>query len=225
MNDSSHTRALPRYDLVIFDFDGTLADSFDWFWTFLPTLTQRFRLTPLDWSTRDAYRHLSARALVARLGVRWWQGPGIARYARRCMTEQAGQIPLFEGVPDMLRHLRASGVTIAIVTSNSRTNVARILGPQLAALVDHYGCGAPILGKKRLTQRVMRQAGASPARTLCIGDELRDADVARVVGADFAPVSWGYTLPEAFVVSGFGPAIPALPAVAERVLGHAAAPG
>ncbi|MDC8015328.1 HAD hydrolase-like protein [Tahibacter soli] len=190
-----------RYDLVVFDFDGTLADSLGWFRRILPDVEATFGLRPLDPAQFDAHRSMPARALIAKMGVRWWQLPGIARYARRRMSAEAATIALFDGVPAMLSRLRDAGVRLAVVTTNSEANVLRILG-DAAACIDHFGCGAAMFGKKRHTRAAMRATGVAPARTLCVGDELRDADAARAVGADFVPVGWGYTLPSAFEAAG-----------------------
>jgi len=209
-----------RYDLVVFDFDGTLADSAEWFWRILPDVTTAFRLKPLDLAQRDALRELPARALMAKMGVRWWQLPGIARYARRRMHAEAGTIALFDGVAGMLARVRGADVRVAVVSTNSEANVVRILG-DAALHIDYFGCGAPMFGKKRYTRRAMRAIGAAPARTLCIGDELRDADAARAVGANFVAVGWGYTLPSAFQAAGHAAPLASPAEVVERIVGQA----
>jgi phosphoglycolate phosphatase len=194
--------ATRRYDLVVFDFDGTLADSTEWFWSALPGVIERFRLEPVDLAQRDTLRRMPARAVMRLLGVRWWQAPGIARHMRQRMNGETDGIALFDGVPAMLAQLREAGVQLAIVSSNSRSNVERILGSDAAACIAHFGCDAPVLGKKRHTRAVMRAASVAASRTLCVGDELRDADAARAAGAHFQAVGWGYTLPSAFVEAG-----------------------
>jgi len=209
---------MPQHDLIIFDFDGTLADSFAWFWRVLPDVTAKFNLRPIDPARRDTYREMPARELMTLMGVRWWQAPGIARYARQRMDAEVDTIALFDGVPVMLTQLRTAGLRLAVVSSNSEANVRRILGPS-ASHFDHFGCGAPVLGKKARTLRALRSIGASPARTLCIGDELRDADVARDVGASFVPVAWGYTLPSAFRAAGLAEPFASPAQIAEYVAG------
>ena len=72
------------------------------------------------------------------------------------------------------------------------------LGPACRPLVAHWGCGASLFGKAALTRRVMKAAGAPAMRTVSVGDELRDLDVARTLGLDFIAVAWGYTAPARF---------------------------
>jgi len=211
---------MPHYALVIFDFDGTLADSFAWFWRILPDVTAKFRLRSIDAAERDKFREMPARAIMAHMGVRWWQAPGIAQYARRRMDEEIDTIALFDGVREMLAALRGAGVGLAVVSSNSEANVRRVLGAGTSAHIEHFGCGAPVLGKKGRTRRALRVMGVPAQRTLCIGDELRDADVAKQVGAAFAPVGWGYTLPTAFRAAGFDAPFGSPADIFERVVGQ-----
>jgi phosphoglycolate phosphatase len=130
-------------------------------------------------------------------GVRWWQLPRVTRRARVLMRDEAGAIGKFPGVDDALAVLRRKGVGLALVTSNSEDNVRRILGERTAAHFDHVACGAPLLGKARKLRSVLKASGVPRERVLCIGDEIRDADVARALGLPFRGVAWGYTLPDA----------------------------
>jgi phosphoglycolate phosphatase len=85
---------------------------------------------------------------------------------------------------------------IAVVTSNSEENVRRVLGHRNAGLIDHYACGASIFGKPPKFRQVLRRSGVPAHKTICIGDEVRDAEAARSLGIPFAAVSWGYAKPE-----------------------------
>lgn len=130
------------YRLVLFDFDGTLADSFTWFTHVVNDAADRFgfrRVAPQD---IDMLRGKGAREVVAHLGVPFWKMPAIASYMRARKANDVAAIGLFDGTAGMLRQLREAGRTLAIVSSNSEANVRAILGPDTAALVHHYGCGA-----------------------------------------------------------------------------------
>jgi len=209
---------MPRYDLIVFDFDGTLADSFPWFWKMLPELIVKFRLKSLDEARRDEYRRLSARAMMTEVGIRWWRVPAIARHFKKRMAQEIHSITLFDGIREMLHRLHDAGIRTAIVSSNSEANVRRVLGAETSACIAYFGCGAAVLGKRRKTLRAIRAVGARPQTTLCIGDEIRDADVARVIGADFAGVSWGFTMPAALAAASDQPLLAAPADIVERVL-------
>ena len=187
---------MTRYRLAIFDFDGTLADSLDWFRTEFQGMIARFDLAPVGPEEMEGLRGLSARQIMARLEVPLWQLPAIARDMRRRKLAAAHRISLFDGVPTLLSDLRTLGIKTAIVSSDSEASVRLVLGPA-AALVAHFDCGASIFGKHRKFRRVARHFGTDPANTICIGDEIRDIEAARAAGMQSGAVGWGYTLPDA----------------------------
>ena len=181
------------YKLAIFDFDGTLADSFPWFVEIFDLVADRYRFKRLDRSSLDRLRGLSARELIALCGVPAWKLPFIAAHVRRLAAREAQRIPLFNGAGEMLEALRAAEVATAIVTSNSEANVRTILGPRLSVLVDHYACGASMFGKASKLREALRASGVAAREAICIGDELRDIDAAEAEGIAFGAVGWGYT--------------------------------
>jgi len=193
--------SVKRYRLAIFDFDGTLADSIDWFrGSFQETVT-RFNLKPTTPEALESMRGLSAREIMARLGVSMWQLPTIAADLRKRKLAAAGEISLFDGIPEMLSDLRSAGITAAIVSSDSEASVRQVLG-STTALISHFDCGAAIFGKHRKFRRVAQTLGVHPAETICIGDEIRDIEAAKAAKMVSGAVAWGYTLPSALQNAG-----------------------
>lgn len=185
------------YRLVIFDFDGTLADSFPWFTRVFNEVAERFDFRRLAPEELEALRTRSSREIVASLGVPLWKLPLIARYMRQAMDREIETISLFPGVSPLLHQLAASGVTLAVVTSNATENVRRVLGPENMRLFRYFGCGVSLLGKRSALRRVVRQSGIPREEVLCIGDEIRDAEAAHAEQLAFGAVTWGYTSLEA----------------------------
>lgn len=182
-----------RYRLAIFDVDGTLADSFPWFMEVVNDVADRFGFRRIQDHEVDTLRGYDARRMIRHLRTPAWKLPFIARHMRARMAADIHRIPLFPGVDGLLRALHDAGIAIAIVTSNSEANVRRVLGPQNAALVGFYGCGASILGKAGKLRRVLRASGIPPRQAVKIGDEIRDLHAARAAGMAFYGVGWGYT--------------------------------
>jgi len=188
--------ATKTYRLVIFDFDGTLADSFPWFTGVLDQTADRFGFRRVDAAEREALRASSSREILRRFGVPHWKLPMIAAHMRRLKAEAADRIPLFEGTGEMLRRLSEKGVQLGIVSSDAEENVRRTLGPDHAARIIHYECGASLFGKHSKLQQVLRRSGVPAGQAIYVGDEVRDAEAARAAGVAFGAVSWGYAKPE-----------------------------
>lgn len=188
--------------LSLFDFDGTLADSFPFFAETLGDVADRFGFRRFGADEVDDLRALGAREIMARAGVPMWKVPAIAAHFRARMAERINEIPLFPGAGEMLAGVRAGGATIAVVTSNAEDNVRRVLGPELARLVDHFDCGLALFGKAARIRRLIRHFGRRPDDCVFVGDELRDLDAARACGIRFVGVGWGYTRPDALAAAG-----------------------
>jgi phosphoglycolate phosphatase len=185
-----------KYKLVIFDFDGTLADSFPWLLGALEELADRHRLHRLPKTEVERLRGETTAVILKELGVTFWKLPALARDLRALANRDRLKITLFEGIGAVLQELSERGATLAVVSSNSRENVQAMLGPGHAARIRHYECGVSISGKAARLRRVLRHCEIPAGGALFIGDELRDGEAARKAGIAFGAVSWGYARPE-----------------------------
>ncbi len=179
------------YSLAIFDLDGTLADSFPWFLQVLNEVARDFNFRQIGEDDIPALRRAGAREILKRLDVPLWKVPRIASHMRRIKREHIDDIPLFPGVPAMLQALHASGVRLALVSSDNEANARRQLGPNVTWFSD-FCCGASLFGKAAKFRRMVRRAGIAPPAAIAIGDEARDLDAARAAGIAFGGVAWGY---------------------------------
>jgi phosphoglycolate phosphatase len=187
---------MPNYSLAIFDFDGTLADSIPWFVASLDQTADHFGLKRVTAEEIVSLRHVSSREAIKHLNVPMLQLPAISIYMRNLFAEGIHDIPLFPGAADMLGALHGAGVKLALVSSNAEANVRHVLGPA-AALVDRYACGSSLWGKAQKFGGVLRALRQSPARTIAIGDEIRDIDAARQAGLAAGSITFGYNSREA----------------------------
>jgi len=181
-----------QWQLVVFDFDGTLADSFPWFTEVLTDVARRWRFREVAQDEHSVLRQLDAQDVLRRLGVPGWKVPLIAADLRRRMGRDIERIRLFDGVDQLLERLVENGLRPAIASSNAAANVEVVLGPHLCRLVIDRECGAGIAGKANRLRRLLRRHRVSPTQAIYIGDELRDIDAARRVGVTAAAVGWGY---------------------------------
>jgi phosphoglycolate phosphatase len=186
----------PPIRLVIFDFDGTLSDSGDWFLSVVDDLARKFRFRTVASHEVEMLRRKSSREVIEFLGISKWKLPLIARHLRRMVGRNAHEIELFPGTPDLLEQVAATGVKIALVTSNAEANARKILGPVHAARIDFFACGSSLFGKAPKYRRVLKKMGVKPHEVLAIGDETRDVDAAREVGMRAGSVLWGYAAEE-----------------------------
>ncbi|MFC0253518.1 HAD hydrolase-like protein [Massilia consociata] len=180
------------YRLAIFDFDGTLADSFPFFLSVFNTIADRHGFRRLDEIEAQGLRHHDTRAIMRYVGMPAWKLPLASRTFIGMMRENASRIPLFDGVGEVLHALDRAGVRLAIVSSNSEQNIRLVLGPTLSGLVGQYECGMSVFGKASRIRKVVQRAAVPAAHALYVGDQATDGEAARKAGVAFGAVSWGY---------------------------------
>lgn len=182
-----------KYRLVIFDFDGTLANSFPWFISIVDHLADRYKFKRLDKDEIENLRHFSAMQMIKQHEISLWKLLLLSRYLRRLMEQEIHKIPLFPGVNDLLQACSAQGITTAVVSSNTYANIAKVLGTDNLQGIRYFECKVPLYGKTRRLKKILRQSGIAAEETLCIGDEIRDIVAAQKAHIPFGAVSWGYT--------------------------------
>lgn len=180
---------VPSYDMVIFDFDGTLADSAAWMIRAVNPMAKRFGFKTVTDEEIDMLRGRSTREVIRYLGISPWKLPMIAAHGKKMMAADCASIPLFPETAGMLKALHDAGLRLAVVSSNSEQTIRAVLGPDLSGLISQFACGASLFGKARKFRKVT--SGASRDRVICIGDETRDIDAARATGLASGAVTWG----------------------------------
>ena len=176
--------------LAIFDFDGTLVDTAPWFFATLNAVARRHGFRTVDEAEGEALRALPTRAILARLEVPFWKIPGIARELRAQALAEEAAIPLFPWVPGLLSDLTGAGITLAIASSNGEALIRHKLGTAMRH-VAHLSAGTSLFGKPERLRRLLAASRTAGADTCVIGDEIRDVDAARQIGARSIAVTWG----------------------------------
>jgi phosphoglycolate phosphatase len=181
-----------KYRMAIFDFDGTLADSFPFFIRVFNQLAEQHGLKKIDPDLAPLYRSYNARQMMEQVGMSAWKFPFVASSLISLMNQHAASIPLFEDTDEMLLHLANRGIILAIVSSNSYDNINQILGPANAKLFSQFECGMSIFSKAARIQKAVKKTGLPSHEVIYIGDQITDLEAARQEKVAFGAVSWGY---------------------------------
>jgi len=183
-----------RYRLAIFDFDGTLADSFPFFLRAQHALADKHGFARIQAHEVEALRAKPVKDLLRDSGLPLWKLPRVAADYRAMMRDADG-IAAFAGVPAMLRALQDAGVVLGVLTSNAPDNVRRVLGDDDFARFADVDGGMSILGKSSRLRAMCRRAGIAAGDAIYIGDQDSDGHAASDAGLAFGAVAWGYAAP------------------------------
>ncbi|MCS7271997.1 MAG: HAD hydrolase-like protein, partial [Gemmataceae bacterium] len=114
-----------RFALLVWDFDGTLADSLLFGLELFNRLAQPLGLRPI--SDPEAVRHMSARQFMRQHGISYWRLPRLVRQFHAATQAYAHQLRLYPDVAALLPSLQAIGLRCGILSSNSETNIRTTL--------------------------------------------------------------------------------------------------
>lgn len=185
------------YKLLIFDFDGTLANSFPWVVAILDELAEKFNAVPVDHSRLDELKNYPPRKIMKMHNVSIWKLPAILKFTRSRMKTNGDSIHCFDGVANMLKELKDNDIRMALVTTNTCETVRRVLGEELYSFFHLFEDKVSIFGKPAALKRIIRKSGFDRSEMLAIGDEIRDIEAAKKVNIPFGAVSWGFSTLEA----------------------------
>src|SRR5688572_4056714 len=159
-----------KYRLAIFDSDGTLADTLPWMRSIFNELAEEHGFRRVEPHEYDRFRDLHGAALLRELGLPLWKLPRVVSSMRRRMAAHTGSLSLFPGMSEALHRLVTAGVQLAVVSSNSRENVERVLAGD-RKLITHFACGVSMFGKAAKLRQVLRLSGVQKPHAIFIGDE------------------------------------------------------
>lgn len=179
--------------VIIFDFDGTIADSFNAVLAITNRLAAEFGYIPVPPEDVKRLRNLSSREIVREANVSVFKLPFLLRRLRKELNREIQFLQPIPGIKEALLLLKQQGHQLGIVTSNSQENVQAFLAAQgLAEVFDFVSSGLTLFGKGKIIQRVLRQYHLDPAMVLYVGDETRDIEAARRIRIRVISVSWGF---------------------------------
>jgi len=184
------------FDLIVFDWDGTLMDSTA---TIVRCIQSAARDLGLPVPSDSAAAHVIGLGLHEAMQAAM---PDIApamyprmveRYRYHFLTKDH-ELVLFKGVREMLADLNNEGYFLAVATGKSRVGLNRALNAcGLLALFDATRCADETFSKPHpaMLQELTRELGQDMRRTVMIGDTTHDLMMASNAGAAGIAVEFG----------------------------------
>lgn len=177
---------------IVFDFDGTLADSLQVAVRLYNAIAEKHRYGKLTADNLEGLRKLSIRERCNQLGVPLHKLPGLLVQVHRDFREAMPSIEFNKGIPELLKELRSRGFKLMILSSNDEKNIRAFLERHSAQeWVEDIYCSSSIFGKARLLRALMKRHGLEPDQLLYVGDEHRDVEACKEVGVKVIAVRWG----------------------------------
>lgn len=192
-----------RFDLIAFDWDGTLYDS-------TAVIARCIQLAVADVGgtvpTDEAARYVIGMGLMQALAhaapdVPPERYPQLGERYRHHYLAHQNDLSLFDGVLPLLQGLRRRHHWLTVATGKSRRGLDEVLHTvELQGMFDGSRTADETAGKPhpRMLHELMREFGVEPERTLMIGDTTHDLQMALNAGCASVAVSYGAHEPDGF---------------------------
>jgi len=180
------------YRCVIFDFDGTIADTMPETLVILNTLSEEYGFKKLSQEDLIKAKQMSLVQFIKFLEVPAWRVPQLLTRGKRMLTERIESIQPFDGIREALDVINANTEHIGILTSNSTENVERFNLVHDLHHFDFVSSAGKLLGKAKYIRAILKNYSLSHDEVLFVGDELRDIEAAHEAEVPVAAVSWGF---------------------------------
>lgn len=184
--------------LVLFDFDGTLANT-------VPAITSTARTVLLRHGRTDADLSDLRRLVGPPFPQAYSLVYGFSEEEAAQITQEYREIyhglgpagwPLFDGVRELLRDLRAAGRRLAVASSKRTEMVGGALADNGVEDLFDVALGKPSdenVRKADTIRRALAELGASPDEAVMVGDRHHDVEAALACGIPCVGVSYGGT--------------------------------
>jgi phosphoglycolate phosphatase len=185
--------------VVLFDFDGTIADSIESFMEIVNILAKKHRFKSLEPEELEQIRSEGAKNIIKKLRIPFYKLPFIGRDMKSMQRQYISQIKPFDGIVPVMHSIKERGFEIGIVTSNSKENVKEFLIKNNMDIFNYMYGDSGIFGKDKIISTFLKENKYAKEDVIYIGDEIRDINACRKVGIKVGAVAWGYNTKEALV--------------------------
>ena len=183
--------------VIIFDFDGTLADTIDILLSITNRLSAEFGFKSATKEELAQLSNLNSWQILQYSGISIFKFPLLIRRLKAELHSEVPHIQLFPGIKEVLFELKKRGFQLGIITSNSRENVLGALEKNGLQDTFTFIYSGSTFGKHKVINKWLRIENIHTEKVVYVGDEIRDIDAAKKTGIKVIAVGWGFNSPQA----------------------------
>ncbi|HEY9294979.1 MAG TPA: HAD-IA family hydrolase, partial [Phormidium sp.] len=183
--------------VIIFDFDGTLADTIDILLRITNRLSVEFGFKSATKEELAQLSNLNSWQILQYSGISIFKFPLLIRRLKAELHSEVPHIQLFPGIKEVLLELKKRGFQLGIITSNSRENVLGALEKNGLQDTFTFIYSGSTFGKHKVINKWLRIENIHTEKVVYVGDEIRDIDAAKKTGIKVIAVGWGFNSPQA----------------------------
>jgi len=184
--------------VIIFDFDGTIADTVDALVNIANSLAVEFSFAPITPEEFLLLKNLTSREIFKYSGIPLFKIPFLLKKVKKELKNKIPELKPIPGIPEALLELKENGSRLGIITSNSKGNVQEFLKiNNLDNFFEFVHTGVTIFGKTTIINNVLKQRQIKTQEVIYVGDETRDIEASKKAQIRICSVTWGFNSEEA----------------------------
>lgn len=184
---------------LIFDFDGTVADTFNLILNISNRLADEFHYKKILPHDVAFLKDHTLEEVIQHLKVPVVKIPFILNRARRELYKDIVSIKPIDGLKLILDEFKKTSIPMGIITTNSTKNVHKFIEYNDLDVFDFIHSSSKIFGKNTALKKLSKRKNIPIEKMIYIGDETRDIAAAKKAGVKTIAVSWGYNSEKALL--------------------------
>ncbi|MDJ0695021.1 HAD-IA family hydrolase [Mastigocoleus sp. MO_188.B34] len=179
--------------VIIFDFDGTIADTVEALVVIANRLALEFGYPQITPEELALLRNLTSREIIKYSGISVFKIPFLVKKVKGELKRKIPDLKPISGIQESLLVLKEKDYRLGIITSNSEENVKEFLKVNdLESIFEFIYSGVTIFGKTTIINNVLRQKQIKSSEAIYVGDETRDVEASQKANIKVIAVTWGF---------------------------------
>ncbi len=176
---------------IIFDFDGTLADTITVALKVYNELAPKMRSLPITVDEFPRLRTMSYKQIIREKRLNWLRLPWLLRIVPKRMKVYASEIQPYPGIVSLIATLQNEGYQVGVLSSNQPEFLNAFFETHKFPRFEFIVSERSLFGKDRALRKLIAKYELDRTRLVYVGDEPRDVTACRKAGVKVIGVTWG----------------------------------
>ena len=186
-----------KKEYLIFDFDGTIVESFETILRILRSISKNFGIDKITDKDIKRFKEMGVRQSIKDSKISLIKIPVIVKRVKKMLNKEIANLSFFSGLREVFLELKKRKYNLGILTSNSKDSVEKFLKRNNLDFFEFIYSDSTLFGKDKLLKKLLKKHNIKPDKVVYFGDEIRDIQAALKLNIKIVAVCWGFNTKKA----------------------------